>query len=728
MDRANRKSRAPWQMRAPRNRSHSNPYADAASIAPDDHLAVPKTAASKSRKQSRRLSIHASAAAAHNMMFEANALPALPDMQRTATNNLDMVLVRSHREERLVLTIRSELRDKDATAIDDFHKLLLGQQLRLDAEIKDKINQNQKNILQLTANLQVTQEELVLLRVHTKELYLVLAEFTDAAERRLELENQDPDRLRSASLKVAPKKRDRSSVMVLQKMWASELQLLYKHVDGAQKFVQPIPGRHILAESGRWHEINVGTWKPTKPIHLFLLNDAVLVATRKPAQENSSQKLMAVYCWPFHTVDISQVKPPASAGSADTQLYVINVRANSLSYVYQTDRYDHFMRVINAYNKGRAELLQRDRMFEEESSKPHRASQDIGHHRNPSSNSLAEDQDKWQLRDSLRNSGYADSPSPSTEDLTYKRRSGSNRQSADILLKDISARVHSRNRSHDFKKQERMGRDANNPAQLFTELKTNEDKLDEVDVQLAHNEYMGVVGLIKHIEGRLASVVERIPTVKNDEGQAEELRLLVDVVKLKINNRKLKVQRGLAFDLHHSIASLTTDDIGKIIEFYMSFDKLEEGLAALREALSSHLASTVGKLISNAHGSTRVDIVNYLSNLTIVHVLIIRRAVNIHKNCVEPILKRGEHKEVDSSGFVTWCISEVQLLVESIKKHASGSLLVEDDGIWVAKDPKYYEELIKVVWPQLLLLKKEGLKVDYLFADILHCRPLTASG
>lgn len=727
--RANRKSRAPWQLAAPqRNRSHSNPYADSASIAPenDDNganfLLVPKSAASKSRKQSRRLSIHASAAGYGNK-FEAGNLPPLPGsgVYRTTTNNSDMVLVRSHKDDNLLTIIRSQLHDKDATEIDDFHKSLVGQRQKLDTDIKDKINQNQKNILQLTDNLQVTQEELILLRVLTKELYSVLADFTDAAERRLELETQEPAQDTPSRLqKPAAKKRDRSSVMVLQKMWATELQLLYKHVDGAQKLVQAIPGRHILGESGRWHEINVGTWKPTKPIHLFLLNDAVLVATRKATQDGSTKRLQAVYCWPIHAVEMDHITPPKLANTGDAQVYVINVRANSLSYVYQTDRYDHFMRVMNAYNKSKGELFQRERILEEESTKLPRSSQDMGHHRNASSGSLPDESaDKRQLRDSLRNSGY-DLPHASSEDVN--RRSGSNRQSADILLKDISARVHSRNRSHDFKKQK--GRDTNSPAHLFTELKTNEDKLDEVDVQLAHNEYLSVVGLIKHIESRLASAIERILQVNPEDSQAEELRLLVDVVKLKLNNRKVKVQQGLLFDLHHNIASLSTDAIGSIIEFYVSFDKLEEGLSALLDALSSHLSRTVGKLISNAHGSTRVDIVNYLANLTTVYVLIIRRAVTIHKKCVEPLLRRGDG--VDSSGFVSWCISEVQQLVDSVKKHANGSLLIEGGGVWLAKDAKYYDELIRVVKPQLSLLKREGLNVDYLFADILHCRPLTA--
>lgn len=657
-------------------------------------------------------------------------------MYRTSTNNSDLVSLRSQmrekREEDIVDIIKMELRDKDATTIDDFYKSLVGQKQTLERDIKDKINQNQRNILQLTDNLQVTQEELMLLRVLTKELYGILAEFTDAAERRIDIEEKEarnpgggmlPASSSSQQLRAPPKKRDRLSVMVLQKMWVLELQLLYKHVDGAQKYVQPIPGRHILGESGRWHEINIGTWKPTKPIHLFLLNDAVLVATRKLAQDGNSKRLQAVYCWPLQQVSISEIQAPAQPNkSGDDRMYVINVRSNSMSYVYQTDRYDHFMRVMNAFMKGKSEIMQQERVIEEESSKP--PGQEMGHHRNASAGSLADEySDKRQLRDSLRRSGLMGLPLPSTEDVT--RRPNSQRQSADILLKDISARVHQRNRSHDLNL-ERTGSKADNLlARLFSDLKTCDDKLDEVDVHLAHNEYMNAVGLLNHIDTKVAEVVERISLAKPDDIYTEELRLLVDVVKIKINARRMKVKQGLQFVLHHCIAGLLAQDIGEIIEYYLTFNKLEEGITVFLDAMSNHLSQTVGKFISNAHGSTRVDIVNYLANLTIIYVLIVKRAVNIHKTCIEPILNK-DNGSTDSSGFVTWCVTQISQLVESIERHASGTLLGKVSNEWQVKDPKYYKELVSVIEPQLRQLKKEGLNVDYLFDGILQCRPIAA--
>lgn len=734
----NRKSKAPWQLQPQRSRNQSNPYSggasagaaagpaagDVASVAgagdSSDFLHPGRVAAS-SRKSSRRLSIHASVNAKHATGFHPTAaemgqLPGLPQLgpalHKTATNNSDMASIRSHRaQESIVSIIKNEMRHKDAPAIDDFYKSLCEQKKSVEKNIKTQINRNQKNILQLTDNLQLTQQELLLLRVSTKDLYEILSEFTDSANRRLELEAQESGE-RSTSLSVPGKRRDRSSVMVLQKMWASELQLLYKHVDGAHTFIKPSDERHIVAESGRWHEINLGTWKPTKAIHLFILNDCILIAARKLSLDTTSKRLQAVHCWPLHSVECTQVQAPRKGAEDESTAYAINIRSNNMSYVYQTDRYDHYMRVMNAYHKGKNEVVQKQREIEKDEESG------AGLMRRESTHSVTEEGlEKRQLRESLRNSGLGGTGNFGASTAADEARtSNSHRNSADYLLKDISARVHQRNRSHDFKKH--LNKDVNLPAQLFVDLKTNEDKLDEVDVNLSHNEYMNAVGLIKHIESRLGAIFERIAAFP-ESSQTEELRLLVDVVKLKIDSRKEKVQQGLAFDFNHNIQSLSEEQISSMVEFYLSFGKFEDGFNALLGALSNHLSLTVGKLISSAHGSTRVDIVNYLSNLIIVYVSIVKRAVRIYRTCIEPVLKRQVVKSVDLSGFVTWAVREMQALVDLIKKHASGSLLEEAGDAWVIKDSRYYLDLLAVMEPQLDVLKHEGLNVDFLFDEIL---------
>ena len=733
---SNRKSRAPWQLKqgfkprpqitSPVPLYHTSEGTD---VADSGESSTARATNQRTRKSSRRISIHASAVAPL-AGFDVSAMPPLPlvaESGRRAGDNSDAVVLRSpalrDREEDPVAFINSELRDKDAGTIADFHKSLVIRKRKVETDIKEKINQNQKNILQLTDNLQATQQELVLLRESTKALYGILADLTESAQRRLDLELAEPDPApasQAAARALGAKGRDRSSVMVLQKMWVTELQLLYKHVEGAQQVVHAVYGRHILGESGRWHEINVGNWKPLKAAHLFVLNDMLLVAGRQQARDRNGKALQLLHHWPLYMVKLETVEAPKTD---KVKTFVISVAANGSRYYYQTDRADHHNKIVRAYNKGKAEVEQAQRTAEEDR---RRNGSELGLDGKASAHGVTDEGlDKRQLCDSLRTSGYMDqAPLGSPDELLFHRRSGTHGNSADMLLKDLSVRVHSRNRSHDYTKLERRGANAEGPAFLFYDLKLLEDMLDEVDVNLAHKDYTSAVDRVRHIEGKLCAVVERLQTIDSSDAHVDELRLLVDVIRLKINGRRLNIQQGLCFELHQNIATLSSSCIATIIELYVSFDRLGEGMAALLAAWSAYLAQTVGRLISVAHGLTRVDIVNYLTNLVIVHVLIVKTAMAVHKACVAPAFANYCSETVDLSGFVAWCIAQVALLAELVKKHASGSLLVEDRGVWKAKDAVYYQELVLVVELQLALLKQDGLNADYLFTDILHCSAL----
>lgn len=763
---SHRKSRAPWQSAAP-NSTAANPYANAnTSLVSNDGptnvgsngrsknhqhqqsqqgLKVPNPYAAsntKSRKNNRRLSIHASAMAhgkSGGASYDLQSLPPVPNLYGAAAQSSDQILItQSIKEERdefagIEDKIVNQLSYGSAAEIDDYYKVLNKQKLIVTRDIKANINQNQKNILELTNDLQSTQDELLKLRISTKGLYEVIKEFKEGAERRLALEHEVPsqsnDNTKNGSsgsgsgrlLNLPNKRKDRSSVLVLEKMWANELQSLFKHVEGASKFIQAIPGRHVIAESGRWHEVNVGTWKETKTIHIFILNDLLLVAAKKPltGQEGigaSNRRIQAIHCWPLLEVKISEIKPPSSSlvGSNnpvkdDSKSYAINVQSKTLSYVYRTDRYDHFLKIMEAYNKGSNELLQKNRLLDARTS-----TSGLG--------DISETNDeKRQLRESLRGSGIMEQ-SNVDDSIAGNRKSGSNRQSTDILLQDISARVHSRNRSHDFGKAYSPNTTSGQKIQRFNSLKVIEDKLDEVDVHIAHNKYYESVGLVNYIEGKLLSIEKE---VSDDKSKDDEIDLLLDVIKLKIDSRKVKLQQYLNFDLQHNISKLSNGEISQIIEFFQNFNQLDKGISSYLQAMSTHLSNAVAKLVVGVQGSTRIDIVNYLSNLVIIYISIIKRAISVYKECITPIIRRMQKLDVDSSGFISWCIDEVSKLVVSIKKHLYGTLITvsndpeTDLKVYKIKDKKFFSEFLNVIKPQLNDLKTVGVNVDFLFDDIL---------
>lgn len=141
--------------------------------------------------------------------------------------------------------------------------------------------------------------------------------------------------------------------------------------------------------------------------------------------------------------------------------------------------------------------------------------------------------------------------------------------------------------------------------------------------------------------------------------------------------------------------------------------------------MSAYLSTTVSKLIVGLQGSTKIDVVNYLSNLMVINVSIVKRTIQTYEQIIAPILKR--HGDVDSSGLINWCIDEFTKLCKQIKKHLYGTLLISsginmetDEPIYKVKERKLYDNFLKIMQPQLEELKLVGLNVDYIFESILN--------
>ncbi|MCJ1357704.1 MAG: exocyst complex component exo84 [Icmadophila ericetorum] len=150
------------------------------------------------------------------------------------------------------------------------------------------------------------------------------------------------------------KKNNRSSVANLEQMWNVQLQALWKTIEGSQKFLPAIPGRHVIHETGAWVELDAATWKPRRPAHIVLLNDHLLVATRKrkrvdPNTTNSNAqkaptKLVAERCWPLQALNLLDLATSDDVQGPTRDLQDIRnailIRHGAESLTYRSDSRD----------------------------------------------------------------------------------------------------------------------------------------------------------------------------------------------------------------------------------------------------------------------------------------------------------------------------------------------------------------------------------------------------
>ena len=121
----------------------------------------------------------------------------------------------------------------------------------------------------------------------------------------------------------------RNSIADLAQIHATHLQELWHMVEGSQKFLPAHPGRHIIKESLNWTELNAATWKPTKTVHLILLNDHLLIAARKRGKASTQvRKSIADRCWNLADIEVNELSEDTgdAGGSTSGAIQIIRGR------------------------------------------------------------------------------------------------------------------------------------------------------------------------------------------------------------------------------------------------------------------------------------------------------------------------------------------------------------------------------------------------------------------
>lgn len=127
------------------------------------------------------------------------------------------------------------------------------------------------------------------------------------------------------------------------------LKALYKTVEGSQKFLPAVPGRHVLLDAGTWIELDSATHKPKRSMQMLLLNDHLLIAARKKKkidgnagdQRQAPTKLVADHCWDLLDIELVDLAGGGdSIGGRNADAIMIRVVGQQQSSTYRTDKSD----------------------------------------------------------------------------------------------------------------------------------------------------------------------------------------------------------------------------------------------------------------------------------------------------------------------------------------------------------------------------------------------------
>ncbi|KAM0754770.1 hypothetical protein T439DRAFT_284794, partial [Meredithblackwellia eburnea MCA 4105] len=155
----------------------------------------------------------------------------------------------------------------------------------------------------------------------------------------------------------ANRRNQRNSLADLATLYKSQLAALWEGVEGSQKLLPYVPGRHLIAESASFIELHSATYKPKQQVHLFLLNDAMLVSVKKRrgTAVGGKVRLVAERCFNLSEIVVVDLKDGGDLTNA------VKIKRGKETIIFRTDKGEDKKVLLMAFKKVAEELMNKKR-------------------------------------------------------------------------------------------------------------------------------------------------------------------------------------------------------------------------------------------------------------------------------------------------------------------------------------------------------------------------------
>nr|XP_018259262.1 exocyst complex component EXO84 [Kwoniella dejecticola CBS 10117]OBR81420.1 exocyst complex component EXO84 [Kwoniella dejecticola CBS 10117] len=164
---------------------------------------------------------------------------------------------------------------------------------------------------------------------------------------------------------IERRRTQRNSVMDLQNLYKSQLTQLWSTVEGSQKYLPLVPGRHLVFETHNFVELNAATYKAKQNVSMFLLNDLLLIAGRRRMKsaatsdggdkERERGRMVAERCWVLADLVVVDVKDSGDLTNA------LKIRRGKEVCVYRTSKPEDKKSLLAAFRQVSQELGEKKR-------------------------------------------------------------------------------------------------------------------------------------------------------------------------------------------------------------------------------------------------------------------------------------------------------------------------------------------------------------------------------
>ncbi|KAI8089706.1 uncharacterized protein BX664DRAFT_280848 [Halteromyces radiatus] len=221
-----------------------------------------------------------------------------------------------------------------------FHKALVEAKQTVGGDLQRNVYRNYTEFVSISKEIANLDGDVMHLKMYLNEVRGIWQSFLTMSD-----QLDQGDAIKDDEIILSTRKPSDLKTADTQSVYKAQLTALWENVEESQKFVKYAPSRHIIREFAHFIELDPRTEQARRHVHLFLLNDCLLVAARKNRSMSTKNKLVAMYCW--NILDIRMIERTNSNGIvAGVDVYVGN-----RIFAYRSDRPEEGSSLFHSFTR-----------------------------------------------------------------------------------------------------------------------------------------------------------------------------------------------------------------------------------------------------------------------------------------------------------------------------------------------------------------------------------------
>ncbi|KAI9289396.1 Cullin repeat-like-containing domain protein [Umbelopsis sp. AD052] len=245
--------------------------------------------------------------------------------------------------------MRASVADVNEEQLRAFYRSLNDAKTMVGSDLQRNVYRNYTEFVVISKEISNLDGDMLLLRDFLNELRVINASFKDEVDPMAGIINDPAPIAESITQRRKPSE---MATADMQTIYRAQLASLWESIEGSQRLLPFAPDRHIVRDFSNFVELHPKTLQARQATQLVLLNDCILVASKKKRTMSSKVKLVADRCWELDKIRVADVKNTSDLTNA---LKIIHYNDE---YLFRCERPEDKMSLLVTVKRVTDELLE----------------------------------------------------------------------------------------------------------------------------------------------------------------------------------------------------------------------------------------------------------------------------------------------------------------------------------------------------------------------------------